>query len=315
MNNRIYLMTLAASLMACGQQNTAAALTIVGGSVSLTMHEGAATSIGEFDAYFDDLIDRAETLSAPMLGNAAFTESPTNPGVVSLVDEVRPFGEIPSPYPGVPGETRSRQLTTLNIDPADILGSWTASNDDYAFVGNRELGEQIAFDHMQRWTGDFTGVLLYGDFALRHVSDGGGSKLFLTSNIDFPNAAFAEIGNPQLSVSDHTLTIVGEMRIGPALFVLDPSAVPGTPFGSFALNASLSQPGDFNLDGNVDGSDFLIWQRDATVGALADWKANFGVHASLLGPVSVIPEPLAGYLLAVAITSLAIIRNSILQRI
>lgn len=52
-------------------------------------------------------------------------------------------------------------------------------------------------------------------------------------------------------------------------------------------------PGDFNGDQFVDGNDFLIWQRGGSpnptsAGDLADWKANFGMGASLVGAV---PEP------------------------
>ena len=165
----------------------AAAARIIGGSAIFTLNEGLANSIGEFDAYFDDTKERDATLSDPAPGNAPFSETAANPGTIVLTDAVRPFGNVPSPYPGTPGQTRSRQVTTLDFDPADVLGSWEPSNDDYAFVGNSLLGEQIAFTGMQRWSGNFTGVLLYGDFALRYVFDGSSSRLLIASNIDFPS--------------------------------------------------------------------------------------------------------------------------------
>ena len=34
---------------------------------------------------------------------------------------------------------------------------------------------------------------------------------------------------------------------------------------------------DMNLDGNVDAGDFLAWQRNPSLGTLADWEAGFGV--------------------------------------
>lgn len=34
--------------------------------------------------------------------------------------------------------------------------------------------------------------------------------------------------------------------------------------------------GDFDGDGDVDGRDFLIWQRDTSVGDLAGWQGNYG---------------------------------------
>ena len=53
--------------------------------------------------------------------------------------------------------------------------------------------------------------------------------------------------------------------------------------------AATSSPGDFDLDGDVDGRDFLAWQRDPGVGDLADWQANYGNNAPSAA-VSV-PEP------------------------
>jgi hypothetical protein len=55
--------------------------------------------------------------------------------------------------------------------------------------------------------------------------------------------------------------------------------------------AMTSSPGDFDADGDVDGGDFLVWQRGfgTTYDAadLADWKANFGTAPA----ISAVPEP------------------------
>jgi hypothetical protein len=47
--------------------------------------------------------------------------------------------------------------------------------------------------------------------------------------------------------------------------------------------------GDFDFDGDVDGRDFLLWQRNPSVGDLADWQGNYG-NSSLSASVAV-PEP------------------------
>jgi hypothetical protein len=49
-------------------------------------------------------------------------------------------------------------------------------------------------------------------------------------------------------------------------------------------------PGDFDLDGDVDGSDFLLWQRNPSVGSLADWKAHYATTANG-STTTIIPEP------------------------
>ena len=58
-------------------------------------------------------------------------------------------------------------------------------------------------------------------------------------------------------------------------------------------------PGDFDLDGDfggdfggeVDGDDFLKWQRDPSVGLLADWQSNYGMVAPLSATSADVPEP------------------------
>jgi hypothetical protein len=53
-------------------------------------------------------------------------------------------------------------------------------------------------------------------------------------------------------------------------------------------------PGDFNVDGRVDGADFLVWQRGVgtthNAATLATWKANFGAGATE-GAAGAVPEP------------------------
>jgi autotransporter-associated beta strand protein len=48
--------------------------------------------------------------------------------------------------------------------------------------------------------------------------------------------------------------------------------------------------GDFDGDGDVDGRDFLVWQRNPSVGSLSDWQTNYGASA-LTAASSAIPEP------------------------
>jgi hypothetical protein len=64
-------------------------------------------------------------------------------------------------------------------------------------------------------------------------------------------------------------------------------------------------PGDFDGDGDVDGADFLVWQRGGSpnplsAADLADWRANFGPGGSLSATAGV-PEPGALVLAAMAL--------------
>jgi autotransporter-associated beta strand protein len=83
----------------------------------------------------------------------------------------------------------------------------------------------------------------------------------------------------------------------------DTSALLST--GILSVVTGSSTPGDFDNDGDVDGRDFLLWQRNPGIGNLADWQANYGAGPLVANATSV-PEPatLLG-LLTVAAAALA----------
>ncbi|QEG36835.1 putative lipoprotein [Bythopirellula goksoeyrii] len=55
--------------------------------------------------------------------------------------------------------------------------------------------------------------------------------------------------------------------------------------------------GDYDADGDVDGADFLAWQRDPSLGSLADWHANYGAGSPLIANSSAVPEPATAVLM------------------
>jgi endoglucanase len=58
------------------------------------------------------------------------------------------------------------------------------------------------------------------------------------------------------------------------------------------LTGGPGQPGDFDGDLDVDGDDFLLWQRDPGVGSLADWETYYGTQPPPLSAASTsVPEP------------------------
>jgi hypothetical protein len=63
-------------------------------------------------------------------------------------------------------------------------------------------------------------------------------------------------------------------------------------------------PGDFDGDGDVDGRDFLTWQRDTSVGDLSDWQTNYGMGSLVAATVSV-PEP-AGFVIGGCLVAIAV---------
>lgn len=71
------------------------------------------------------------------------------------------------------------------------------------------------------------------------------------------------------------------------------STGPGTidiAIDNLVIDLVTGTPGDFDGDGDVDGADFLLWQRDTSIGDLADWEDNFGFAPAVAATASV-PEP------------------------
>jgi hypothetical protein len=81
---------------------------------------------------------------------------------------------------------------------------------------------------------------------------------------------------------------------------------PGSPFDPTKIVLSAFQlehrPGDFDLDGDVDGADLLRWQRGQSpnplsASDLATWRSHFATAESAAATV---PEPAGAVLWAVA---------------
>ena len=63
--------------------------------------------------------------------------------------------------------------------------------------------------------------------------------------------------------------------------------------------------GDFDMDGDVDGNDFLVWQRtDGTPGGLTLWQNNYGTGVLAAAGTSAVPEPTSVTLLLLGLAAI-----------
>ncbi len=79
-------------------------------------------------------------------------------------------------------------------------------------------------------------------------------------------------------------------------------------FAELPLAKLSVSPADFNHDDAVNGLDYLQWQRDPNLGALADWKTDYGI-ASSESAIAHVPEPAGVTLLALGVFILGGGRN------
>ncbi len=140
-----------------------------------------------------------------------------------------------------------------------------------------------------------------GDF-FEFTLDASGSVFPIDTDGDFTPDEFDSL------LPDRVFSI-GEDETGELYLVAgqDPrGAAPSVP-GAFIVKLLPSLPGDFDLDGDVDGLDFLAWQRDESPTPLSQsdfdtWRANYGDGlAPLTGSSTNVPEPTAMILLLTAV--------------
>ncbi len=79
--------------------------------------------------------------------------------------------------------------------------------------------------------------------------------------------------------------------------------------GVVTLSVAPELDGDFNLDGDVNGADFLTWQRNPNVGNLSDWQGNYGASLQLTAASTAVPEPSTLLLLAAGLPFLRLRHN------
>lgn len=125
-----------------------------------------------------------------------------------------------------------------------------------------------------------------GDF-FEFALDAAGSVFPIDTNGDFTPDEFDSL------LPDRIFSF-GEDETGELYLVAgqDPRGqAPSVPGAFLVQLLAAPMTGDFDLDGDVDGADFLAWQRNPSVGDLADWQANYGATTSALSASSAVPEP------------------------
>jgi hypothetical protein len=198
----------------------------------------------------------------------------------------------PSNHPDLPDEDDQEFIEVLNISdaPVDLSGVQITqfAATAYVFADGVLLapGEYIVVARNPAAL-----VSIHGDnfrmapdgYANRNLSNGGETV-----------ALVGPLGNELLSFTYDDVAPWPETPDGdgPSLEIIDPLGDPNDPanwrasssVGGSPGRSGAAEPGDFELDGDVDGGDFLAWQRGFGMSTgdndLADWETNFGLAAN-----------------------------------
>jgi hypothetical protein len=198
----------------------------------------------------------------------------------------------------IAGVLRMFRNSTINLDGGDLH-----------ITGTAELGTT---DEVQTQTPDISmtitdGLMEAGGFLKVNgsvVLDGGilraanFQEALSTGTVEVNEGGVLQLRNSQESVAAVMSLVSGgfittSSPLGTSALQISVVNVAGTDFTQVTLPESGLQ-GDFDMDNDVDGQDFLVWQRqlggNLDASDLADWKAGFGTM-NQVAPLTQTPEP------------------------
>jgi hypothetical protein len=191
------------------------------------------------------------------------------------------------------------------LEPGDMKGLEfvTVAGQSRLVFGSKETGQLYQIDPATgQEIGDPVQVTVGGNPTMRILGLAAHPETGVLYGITEPIGAAPITGRELVTINPTTGegTLIGVLANTPN--PLDADAA----FSSLAFVGFRTLSGDFDADGDVDGNDFLRWQRGAGVvmnaAHLALWKANFGMGGAT-GAAGAVPEPAAAAMALLALGS------------
>ncbi len=198
-----------------------------------------------------------------------------------------------------PGIIRQEFQVGADIDINEVysLGAWVFHPSDDPLTGTREASLRIQwFDVNDNLLGDQRVVALDSNSPTDEWS------FVSLENVLIPNNANIDEVRATLWVNN-----VGPTSVNSGAAYFDDIV--------FIQGAQLPMAGDFDINGRVDGIDFLSWQRGESSTPfsafdLAEWEANY-TNSTVQVTVAAVPEPRAAILLLLVLVFLPLKRAPI----
>ena len=225
----------------------------------------------------------AGTISAHLNGNTLTFDDLSDLDL--LANPAGPFTPALGTSVTVDGGTQTVDFPTTGEDNIAFSFGIPSSTDVLAI--------RDAFFGISAGSADFDGPVSNLDFRTKSSRTDFHTTLFDDAGADLQGGA----ASPNLSTENLTRILSGssETITIPYRFALGGSFEGSFLEGQIVASRSLGAAGDFDGDGDVDGSDFLAWQRGFgttfTAQDLLDWQTNFGGALLATSSSSAVPEP------------------------
>lgn len=193
------------------------------------------------------------------------------------------------------GQYDGRQNGAMTMDNRDIV---VTINGTVAVENSTVLGDKYGLDATGAPSGDATselvdvlldipaGTLRTGD--LLFAPNGDLATFLLPGKNNTLGVRVGDQGQVVIVGSDATASMMSLIAEGLLYTNSDVGTIRVSYNGADTI-VSVALRGDFDLDGDVDGADFLRWGRNLAVGGLSDWQQAYGAE----GPLATVgvPEP------------------------
>jgi hypothetical protein len=245
--------------------------------------------------------------------SSSVSSTPSNLRVAKIVDGQLYVGAasgISRVGTGLPTDSGNTATSEINT------GTGVASSYDYWFKDANTV--YIADDRtiangggIQKWTqSEDVWSLAY----TLNVDAGNGLRGLTGTVVEGQTVLYATTAQ----TSSNRILTVTDLGAGSPMTLLA-TAPTNTVFRGLVFVGSESEPqhpGDFDEDGDVDGRDFLVWQRGGSspggplsASDLQDWQNNYPTSSDLAA-VAAVPEPLVSTLLLSSVIMMAGLRKS-----